>query len=48
MSFLLGSPVGLCIEKMSSFSTRSSVVLPALSNPRNSNFPDFLYNPRTN
>lgn len=43
----LGCKVGTCWPSLSSLSMCSSVVLPALSRPRNTNFPDFLYSPET-
>ena len=42
---LLGCNVGTCCAILSSFSMCNNVVLPALSRPRNTNFPDFLYKP---
>lgn len=41
----LGCKVGTCCPSLSSLSMCSSVVLPALSRPRNTNLPDFLYSP---
>lgn len=41
----LGCKVGTCCPNLSSLSMCSSVVLPALSRPRNTNLPDFLYSP---
>lgn len=43
----LGCKVGTCCPNLSSLSMCSSVVLPALSRPRNTNLPDFLYSPET-
>lgn len=43
--FLLGCRVGTCWPSRSSFNMCSSVVLPALSRPRKTSFPDFLYKP---
>ena len=43
---LLGWSVGTCCAILSSLSMWSSVVLPALSNPRNTSLPDFLYRPK--
>lgn len=43
---LLGCSVGTCWPSLSSLSMCSRVVLPALSKPRNTSFPDFLYKPR--
>lgn len=43
----LGCKVGTCCPNLSSLSMCSSVVLPALSRPRNTNLPDFLYSPKT-
>lgn len=42
----LGCKVGTCCPSRSSLSICSSVVLPALSRPRNTNLPDFLYSPK--
>ena len=42
---LLGCKVGTCCAILSSLSICSKVVLPALSKPRKTNFPDFLYRP---
>lgn len=42
---LLGCSVGTCWPSLSSLSMCSRVVLPALSKPRNTSFPDFLYKP---
>ena len=42
---LLGWSVGTCCAIRSSLSICRSVVLPALSKPRNTNLPDFLYKP---
>lgn len=39
--------MGTCCPSLSSLSMCSSVVFPALSSPRNTSFPDFLYSPRT-
>lgn len=41
----LGCKVGTCCPSLSSLSMCSSVVFPALSRPRNTNLPDFLYRP---
>lgn len=43
--YSLGCRVGTCCASLSSFSMCSSVVLPALSNPRNNSLPDFFHNP---
>lgn len=43
----LGCKVGTCCPNLSSLSMCSNVVLPALSRPRNTNLPDFLYSPET-
>lgn len=42
---LLGCRVGTCCANRSSFNIYNSVVFPALSNPKNSSFPDFFHNP---
>lgn len=47
-SHLLGCKVGTCCPNLSSLSICSSVVFPALSRPRNTNLPDFLYSPEEN
>lgn len=39
--------MGTCCPSLSSLSMCSSVVFPALSSPRNTSLPDFLYSPRT-
>lgn len=41
----LGCSVGTCWPSRSSFNMCRSVVLPALSRPRKTSFPDFLYRP---
>ena len=45
MSDILGWSVGTCCAIRASLSICSNVVLPELSKPRNTNLPDFLYNP---
>lgn len=45
---LLGCSVGTCWPSRSSFNMCRSVVLPALSRPRKTSFPDFLYRPGRN
>ena len=42
----VGCNVGTCCANLSSFNICSSVVLPALSSPKNSNLPDFFHSPR--
>ena len=42
----VGCSVGTCWAILSSFNICKSVVFPALSSPKNSNFPDFFHNPR--
>lgn len=42
---VLGCSVGTCCPSLSSLSMCRSVVFPALSSPRNTSFPVFLYNP---
>lgn len=44
---LLGCSVGTCCPSLSSLSMCSSVVFPALSSPRKTSLPDFLYSPVT-
>ncbi len=45
---LLGCNVGTCCPNLSSLSMCSRVVFPALSSPRKTSFPDFLYKPARN
>ncbi len=45
---LLGCSVGTCWPSRSSFNMCRSVVFPALSRPRKTSFPDFLYRPGRN
>lgn len=44
-AYLLGCSVGTCWASLSSFNMCKSVVLPALSNPKNRSFPDFFHKP---
>ena len=44
--YLLGCNDGTCCASLSSFNMCKRVVLPALSNPKNNNLPDFFHNPK--
>ena len=46
--YLLGCNVGTGCDILSSLSMDNNVVFPALSKPKNTSLPDFLYRPKTN